>query len=63
MYKEYTNQELLDLAAKIDIHKIKDATEYWNLAKQIPDLCDEILELRQIIEEHCQLAMERDLYD
>lgn len=60
MHKKYTDQELLDLAAKINIHKIKDATEYWQLAKQIPDLVDEILELRRTIEEHRHNAIERE---
>lgn len=47
MNKKYTDQQLLDLASKIDIHKIKDGIAYWDLVKQIPDLVDEILYLRQ----------------
>ncbi len=61
MNKQYTDQELLDLAAKINIHKIKNQPEYWDLVKQIPDLVDEILQLREIMEEYRQISIERDL--
>jgi hypothetical protein len=61
MHKEYTDKELLNISNECIDEKLILNGKAYGYARLIPDLIKEILQLREIIEEHHQLSMERDL--